>query len=253
MSDVPVTVVAGGTTGIGRATAELLLARGHRVVVLGLSDAGADAMTAELAGEELVVVAGDVTDPQVCDGVVTTAMERWGRVEGLVNCAAIRHVGTVLETDLSVWSRLFDVNVTGVFNMCRAVLPVMIRQRGGSIVNVGSASGYGGESHAAYAASKGAVLALSTSMALDHRRDRVRVNVVSPGSTRTPMNAGRDPRIDAVLAERDSVTGRINTVDDVARVIAFLLAADSGAVTGTVVDVGHFRGEPVRSVDVPPE
>lgn len=252
MTSAPVTVIAGGTTGIGRGTVELLASRGHRLVVVGLSDPGAGDFAADLAGESLVLVTGDVADPATCVDAVGAAVERWGRVDGLVNCAAIRHVGTVPETEPPVWQRVFDVNVTGVFNMCRAALPVMIGQQAGSIVNVGSASGYGGEGHAAYCASKGAVLALSMSMALDHRRDRVRVNVVSPGSTRTPMNVGRDPRIDAALADRDSVTGRINSVGDVASVIAFLLSGDSEAVTGTVVDVGHFRGEPVRAVDTSP-
>lgn len=247
---VPVTAVTGGTSGIGLATVRMLIERGHCVVALGLDDEHLEGVRGRFDSERCALVAGDVADPAASERLIATAVERWGRLTGLVTCAAVRSVGTVVDTPPEVWDRIYAVNVGGVAHACRAALAVMVAAGGGAIVNVGSASGYGGEGHAAYAASKGAVLSLSMSMALDHRHEHVRVNVVAPGSTRTAMNAGRDPRIDAAIAARSSVTGDLNTPDDVASAIAFLLSNEARNITGTILDVGYLRGEPVRRVDL---
>ena len=246
----PVTAITGGTSGIGLAIARRLVQRGHRLALLGLADRFMDAARAEFAGQPVLLVAGDVADPASSEELVERAVGRWGPLSGLVACAAARATGAVTETTVAAWERTIAVNLSGVFYACRAALASMSGTGGGSLVVIGSASGYGGEGHAAYATSKGALFSLALSMALDHRRDHIRVNVVAPGTTRTPMNAGlREPHVEAAIAARSSVTGDLSTADDVAAVVAFLLSDDARAISGAIIDVGYFHGEPFRQVE----
>lgn len=247
---IPLTAITGGTSGIGLAIAQRLLGRGHRLAILGLEDHFMDDARRQLDDEAVLFVAGDVAEPGSSEELVRRAVDRWGPLSGLVACAAARATGAVPETTPEVWERTIAVNLSGVFYACRAALGSLVASGGGSLVVVGSASGYGGEGHAAYATSKGALFSLAMSMALDHRGDGVRVNVVAPGTTRTPMNQGlRDPRVEAVIAGRSSVTGDLNSADDVASVVSFLLSDDARAISGAIIDVGYFHGEPFRRAE----
>lgn len=247
----PLTAITGGTSGIGLAIAHRLLQRGHRLAILGLEDAFMDDARRQFDPDSVLLVSGDVAEPAASEELVGRATDRWGSLSGLVACAAARATGAVPETAPEVWERTIAVNLSGVFYACRAALGTMVAAGGGSLVVIGSASGYGGEAHAAYATSKGALFSLAMSMALDHRGDRIRVNVVAPGTTRTPMNRGvRDPRAEAVIAARSSVTGDLNSADDVAAVVAFLLSDEARAISGAIVDVGYFHGEPFRRPDL---
>jgi NAD(P)-dependent dehydrogenase (short-subunit alcohol dehydrogenase family) len=256
-----VVIVTGGTFGIGKAISLTLARRGHAVVAFGLeakqiASLAQDAIPAlrdEATREGLAIdlLEADVSNSRDVARVVGFALERHGRIDALVNNAAIGPLGTVLQTDEDVWDRVFDVNLKGAFLCAKAVLPHLIRQGGGRIVMVGSGAGWGKPDMAAYAASKGGLFALAASLAYDHFHDRVRVNTVVPGGGGivSGMSLGR------VLGNADALTrnvpgtaaGRVATGEDVANAVAFLLSDDAATISGTIIDVGCFahQGGPV--------
>jgi NAD(P)-dependent dehydrogenase (short-subunit alcohol dehydrogenase family) len=261
----PVTIVSGGTFGLGQDVALELARRGHRVLAFGLARPqvsstaqGLDGLreAAVLAGlaDRIEVMEADVSSAVDVHRVVACAIERFGRIDGLVNNAAIGPLGTVLDTDEALFERILSVNVKGVYLASRAVLAYLIAQGGGSIVNIGSGAGYGKPNMAAYAASKGAVLALTMAMAYDHFHQHVRVNLAIPGGGGivSGMSVGRFGGDAEVFRQRKAagtVAGRPATGRDLASAVAFLLSEDAAAISGTVVDVGCFayQGGPVPS------
>lgn len=246
----PVAIVTGATDGIGRALVDGLLNAGYAVVGVGLDDPWADQLEQDRQGSELVVIRGDVADPELARRAVDSAVSTWGRLDALCNLAAVRPLGTIVDTGLEAWDQAFAVNVRGVYLFCRTALEVMVPRGRGAIINFGSPSGHGGEGHIAYCASKGAIQAMTLSLAMDHVRDGIRVNLVVPGSTRTGMNRGRDPKFDEAIARRWSVTGDINQPFDVAAFVLFLLSDQSPNVSGGIFHIGVVAGEPVRRIDI---
>ncbi len=263
----PVTIVTGGTYGLGLDVTIALAKAGHRVLAFGLSSpqvsSTAQGFTdlqerAESLGlsEKIKVLEADVSSAKDTQLVATTALEHFGRIDGLVNNAAIGPLGTVLSTDEALFMRILEVNLKGAYLMSRAVLPHLIAQGGGSIVNVGSGAGYGKPGMAAYASSKGGLLALSTAMAYDHFHEGVRVNVVIPGGGGivTGMSVGRFGGDVEKFTSRPSpgtVAGRPMSGADMANAIGFLLSPAAVAISGTVIDVGCFSHQggpvPIRS------
>lgn len=257
MPTQPVTLVTGGTYGIGRAVTLTLASRGHRVCACGIearqvgsaAERGIAGTAAALAaqGLEADLSEVDVSDAAQVERWVAQALRRHGRVTGLVNNAAIHPRGDVTRTDEATWERVIDVNLKGVFLTCQAAIPAMREAGGGAIVNVGSGSGWGKPELAAYCASKGGVYALTMAMAWDHLADHIRVNLVIPGGTRSGMTElGAVPAFER-LASR-TVTGRVTEPQDVANAIAFLLSDEAAQISGTVLDVGCFAlqgGRPI--------
>jgi NAD(P)-dependent dehydrogenase (short-subunit alcohol dehydrogenase family) len=253
--DAPVSViiVTGGTFGIGRAISTTLAARGHAVVAFGLdarqpmsyAENGSELLRADAraAGLAIDVHEADVSSAADVERVVAWTKAKHGRIDGLVNNAAIGPIGTILETSEELWDRVIDVNLKGTFLACKAVLPQMIAQGGGSIVNIGSGSGWGKPGMLAYAASKGGIFALGAALAYDHFHDRIRVNTVIPrGGVFTGIALGRvggDPaRFDPAVGM--TAAGRSVTPEDIARTVAFLFSADAEVLSGAVIDVGSF-------------
>lgn len=253
------TAVVTGTTGIGRAIALRLASGGARVVAFGIdaqanSDLAAEASRLKLA---IDVEACDVADPASVEHAVQKAVERLGGISILVNAAAIHPFGNVVETEPETWNRCMAINVGGVYLLARAVVPVMKKGGGGSIVNLASVQGYACQPGVvAYAASKGAIHSLTRAMALDHAADGIRVNSVSPGSIRTPMLATSAAHFAPELPTETVFTrfgaahpmGRIGTPEEVAELAAFLASDKSGFCTGSdfVIDGGLIAGIPVR-------
>lgn len=234
MTTAPVTLVTGGAGGIGAGIVEVLRAEGHLVTVVDLP-------------EHDVTVAADV------ERVVADTLAEHGRIDGLVNNAAIGPLGTILDTDEATWDRIVDVNLKGPYLMSRAVLPSMIAAGGGAIVNVGSGAGHGKPNMAVYAASKGGLFALSASMAYDHFHNRIRVNSVVPGGGGIPSGIslgrfGGSADEYAKLPHAGSVAGRPVEPADVGAAVAYLLSDAAVAVTGTVIDVGAManQGGPLK-------
>lgn len=256
-----VVIVTGGTFGIGRSITLTLSRRGHQVVAFGLDARQLSSMAgdsipslrAELKslGADAEVLEADVSDTEKVNWVVQTTIEKYGRVDGLVNNAAIGPLGNILETPEDVWDRVMSVNLKGPYLCCKAVLPHMIGQGGGSIVNVGSGSGWGKPNMFAYSASKGGIFAFSAALGYDFLHDRIRVNTVVPGGGGivTGMSLGRVGG-DIEKVKRNgpgTAAGRHATGDDLANAVAFLLSKEADAISGAVIDVGCFshQGGPV--------
>jgi NAD(P)-dependent dehydrogenase (short-subunit alcohol dehydrogenase family) len=258
---VPVVIVTGGTFGIGRAITTVLARTGHKVTAFGLETRQVSS-TAEQAipslrqelqdlGLDADLFEADVSVAADVQRIVEHTLAKHGRIDALVNNAAIGPLGTVLDTPEEVWDRVIDVNLKGMYLCCRAVLPHMIRQGRGAIVNIGSGAGWGKPNMAAYSASKGGIFALSTAIAYDHLHDGIRVNTVVPGGGGivTGMSVGRvggdAEKVKAVPP--GTAAGRAATPDDIARAVRFLLSEDADVISGTVIDVGCFahQGGPI--------
>jgi NAD(P)-dependent dehydrogenase (short-subunit alcohol dehydrogenase family) len=256
-----VIIVTGGTFGLGQGITVELARRGHQVVAFGLAQAqvsstaeGLDSVRQELekAGCQADILEADVSRAADVQRVVDHAIGRYGAIHGLVNNAAIGPLGTVLTTSEEQFEKIFDVNVKGTYLASRTALPHIIRAGGGSIVNIGSGAGYGKPNMAAYASSKGAILALTMAMAYDHFHDRVRVNLAIPGGGGivSGMSVGRmGGDVEAFVRKpaSGSAAGRAVTGRDLANAVAFLLSDEAEAISGTVIDVGCFahQGGPV--------
>jgi len=260
-SKANVVIVSGATFGIGREICFTLAEQGFRIVGFGLetpqpaslaANGLADVMAQARARKlPMDVLEADVSVRMDVERVVQFTMEKYGRVDALVNNAAIGPLGTVVDTDDALWERIINVNLRGPFLTSRAVIPIMQRQGGGSIVNVGSGAGWGKPNMAAYAASKGGLHALSSAMAYDHFRDHIRVNTVIPGGGGivTGMSLGRAGG-DVQKAARNgpgTAAGRHATPRDLANVVAFLLSDKGEVISGSVIDVGCFalQGGPI--------
>lgn len=237
MRPARVTVVTGAASGIGRATAAHLAARGDRVVVSDLPSNALDSAALEC---DATAVAADVTDAADTDHLAARVVEEHGRIDALVHCAGIEEEFVdAHEMPLDVFERTMRVNVTGSFLTARAVAKQMIAQQSGSIVLLGSILsqvGYGG--NAAYTASKGAVLQLGRALAVDWARYGVRVNVVGPGPVATPMSQESldHPVRGAWLRERIPL-GRPATPGEIASACAFLTSEESSYITGAYIPV----------------
>jgi NAD(P)-dependent dehydrogenase (short-subunit alcohol dehydrogenase family) len=223
-----VVLVTGGSSGIGRAVAELLAARGARVAVNSTDpdEAREVAVAITAAGGTALAVIGDVRDGVAMMALVHETVRDLGGLDTLVTCAGIQRFGRVTDIDEASWNEVFDVNVKGVFLAARAALPHLRRSARGAMVVVSPAQpdpGQGGL--AAYVASQGALSALVKAIAADEAVHGVRVNAVSPGSVDTPaVRVTSRPRRPAELAE-------------MAEVVAFLTSPRASFVTGEDVKV----------------
>jgi len=248
-ADTQTVIVAGGTYGIGRGIVLDLARRGWRVVAFGLSDRqpgsaaedGVEGTRAALAEAGLAgqVLDGDISDEADIARAVDAALSEGGRIDALVNNAAIRPTGSILDTAPAEFERVLMVNLKGPYLTARAVVPHMVTAGGGAIVNIGSGSGWGKANSAAYCASKGGVFALSAAMAYDHLADGIRVNTVVPGP-QTQSGIVEEMAAKGPMPKVMTASGRQTQPDDIANAVAFLLSDDAQQISGTVIDVGAF-------------
>jgi NAD(P)-dependent dehydrogenase (short-subunit alcohol dehydrogenase family) len=227
-------LVTGAGSGIGRATAEALVAAGARV-------AGLDRDGFELDG--VLALRADVADGAAVAVAVRRAGEELGGLDAVVNAAGIGAVGDVAANDDEEWHRLYDVNVLGIVRVCRAALPLLRASERGAIVNVASIAATAGlPQRVCYTATKGAVLSMSRAMAADLVADRIRVNCVSPGTVDTPwvgrlLAAADDPAAARAALEARQPMGRLAAAEEVAAAILYLATPASGFTTGSIVEI----------------
>ncbi len=242
---------AGDGIGNGRAAAILLARAGAHVVVVDRDKALGQRTVAmiEEGGGTAVVVEADVTRAADCAGIVQTALDRFGRLDLLDNNVGIGSRGTVVDETEESWRRVMQVNVDSMFLMARHVIPAMRRAGGGAIVNVSSISALRPRGLTVYSVSKGAVIALTRAMAVDHGREGIRVNCVAPGPVYTPMVYQRGMSPGARDRRRlASALGIEGTGWDIGHAVRFLLSSHARYITGhtLVVDGGTTLSAPER-------
>ncbi len=247
--DEKVAVITGAASGIGRATAFLFAREGARVVTADIDTEGGESAVAEIGrrGGEAIFVRCDVTRPDDTERLAHAGVERFRAIDILFNNAGIAGVGSIEETDEALWDRVMAVNVKGMFLATRAVAPYMIARRRGVIINMASAIALIGLARrVSYAASKGAVLAMTLSMAVDFARHNIRVNAICPGTIHTPFvdrYLGESyADVEQGLAEisRRQLMGRLGTPEDVAHAVVYVASDEAAFMTGTplIIDGG---------------
>ncbi|MGB9434311.1 MAG: SDR family oxidoreductase [Candidatus Acidiferrum sp.] len=235
-----VAVVTGGTRGIGRGIALGLAREGARIALVYRANKAAAQMALrqlQTVGADCLAVETDITQPARAEQLVKTVAERFGRLDVLVNNVGDFRWGTLAESPVEEWTSIFDSNVTTVFYMCRAALPLMRKGHWGRIINlgaVGAERAFGQAKISAYAAAKAAVVAMSRSLALEEAKNGITVNVVNPSSIDE-----KDLTLEEARKLKDAryPIGRPPTVDDVAAAVSFFASEEAEYVTGQVVNV----------------
>lgn len=238
--------MTGGGSGIGRATVEAFLEEGARVAIFDVSRKGGEAVVNELRakGFDPILFVGDVSVSADVKRMVKGAVRKMGGVDVLFNNAGILVEGTVTDVSEKDWDKIMGVNVKGVFLMSKEVVPIMLKQKKGVIVNNASCSGLVGDRNAiAYNTSKGAVVLLTKCLALDYAQKNIRANCVCPGEIETPMfhqeARSRKMPIDEYREELCAYhpIGRLGVPREVANTVLFLASDDASFVTGAAVSV----------------
>jgi meso-butanediol dehydrogenase / (S,S)-butanediol dehydrogenase / diacetyl reductase len=220
--DGRVAIVTGAASGIGRATAERLVEEGATVVAV------------DIAKDGLAETVGDVSDPAFVESLMADILERHGRLDVLANVAGILRTANTHEHSLEMWDQVLAVNLTGTFLCCRAAIPALL-ESGGNIVNVSSTAALAGHPWAAaYSASKGGVLALTRTIAVEYGQRGLRCNAVCPGSIKTPItNDFEFPEgANTDLVRRIMALDKPRGPETVAAAIAFLASDDAAHVNG---------------------
>jgi len=233
-----VAIITGGGSGIGKAIAMAFVREGAKVAITGRDSKKLDRAAAEI-GPDCLAVSADVSNAASVQKLVSATLDRFKRINVLVNNAAVLLPGTAESLSEEDFDQTFDINVKGLWLMSRAVLPHMRVAGGGSIVNIGSVlSMVGARNRVAYSASKGAVMAMTKAMALDHAAENIRVNCIAPGIVETEMVA-RFSTDENARRQRVALhpMGRFGQPAEVASAVVFLASDESGWTTGSVVTI----------------
>jgi len=246
-----VAIVTGATDGIGKAIALKFAKEGAKIMMVGRDEAkGRAALEKVREHGEATYFKADVSNSSQVKKLVDETIQKYGRIDILVNNAAIVSVGTVVNTSEEIWDQVIDINMKGVFLCCKYVIPYMQKKGGGAIVNIGSINSLMAmENEAVYDASKGGVLMLTRAIALDFAKSNIRANCICPGAIETAMlKTSLDGAPDPAKA-REWITarhpvGHLGKPDEIAEAALFLASDASSFVTGTAlpVDGGILAG-----------
>ena len=234
-----VAFVTGFGSGLGQAIAVLFAKEGAAVAGTSTTEAkGRDtAAMIESSGGKTLFRPGDVSDSKQMKALIDETVKRFGGLDIVVNSAGVRTNGSITEITEEQWDRTIDVNLKGVFVVSRLAIPEMIKRGGGVILNIGARSGMAGQAgRAAYCASKGGMITLTEAMAMDYAGEKIRVNCICPGPTRTPMVDTSTPEKLARYKTRVPV-GRIGEPEDIAHAALYLASDDASMVTAAILPV----------------
>lgn len=227
-------IVTGASSGIGKEVARHFLAKGDNVVINSLTAAKLEQVYQELgAGENLAMVAGDVSDKRTAEQLAAKAIEKFGSVDVLVNNAGIFETKPFLEVDEAYLDRFLNTNLKGTYFSTQAVIPQMLKQQDGVIINIGTPlvnHAVAGLPITAQMASKGAIQALTIQLAAEFGKDNIRVNTIAPGTIRTPMHGEH-----ADQAAGLHLLNRVGEVEDIAEMV--YTVAKSKFITGAILNV----------------
>jgi NAD(P)-dependent dehydrogenase (short-subunit alcohol dehydrogenase family) len=235
-----VMIVSGGASGLGQAAAEKFAKNGYNIVLIDINEEKGKKAEQKIRsmGVDAIFCKCDISDNEEVQKAARLTKERFGRADVLINNAGLEVRGSILQCTEEDWTRLYDINLKGMYYMTKAFAPIMIGQGKGAIVNTGSILGYRtvGE-RAAYSSSKGAIDTLTRSMAFDLATNNIRVNCVVPGAIDTPLlrgsiNDSPDPAATEKFLGSKSVFGRMGTSEEVANVMYFLASDEASFVTG---------------------
>jgi NAD(P)-dependent dehydrogenase (short-subunit alcohol dehydrogenase family) len=236
-----VTIVTGASSGIGRASAIVFAHNGAKVVVADIDEEGGKSTVSEIvkAGGKAIFVKTDVSKASDAKRCVESAVGEFGRLDCLFNNAGFNPVGTVVSTSEELWDRVLDVNLKGMFLMCKYAIPEMKKSGKGAIVCTASVDGVLAiPNEAAYIASKGGIISLVKAMALDHAKENIRVNCILPGAIRTPLYEKFMKENENFEDQADQhAMQRIGEPEEIGQVAMFLLSDVPTFVTGAIIPV----------------
>ncbi len=226
-----VAIITGGGSGIGRAAVLRFASEGASVVIADRDRAAAEAVLGEVPGAAVAV--GDVSQAADAQAITQAALDRFGRLDILVNNAGMSFTAKITDMAEADWKRVFDVNLTSMFLMCKFAIPAMARNGGGRIVNTGSGLGVviGPGGKAAYSTSKAAVIHFTKCLAVDHAAEGIRVNCVCPGPVESPMFLRNPAELRERLAQGRPLR-RLGQAEEIANAMLFFASEESSFVTG---------------------
>lgn len=240
--DGKVAIITGAGQGIGEATARKAAAEGAKVVVADINEAAAQkvAVAIDPRGNNSLAVTCDITNEESVGKMIDRVIEKFGKIDVLVNNAGITADAFFHKMTSDQWQRVVNVNLNGTYNVCRAIVPYMREQKSGKIVNVASIAAYGNVAQANYSAAKAGIIGLSRSLAKELGRYNINVNVVLPGMTLTDMVKTIPPKVMEEKTQKIFL-GRAGLPEEQANVICFLASEEASFITGVDIQVSGGR------------
>ncbi len=233
-----VIIITGGAGGIGKETAKLLAKEGAKVVIFDINEERLTEAKKEIEKYGIVeAIKADVTNFKSVSDAVNKVYEKFGKIDVLINNAGITRDGFLSKMDLEDWNKVIAVNLTGVFNTTKAVVPYMLERGEGNIISISSVVGvYGNIGQTNYAASKAGIIGMTKTWAKELGRKGIRANAVAPGFIKTEMTAKVPEKVINIMIEKTPL-GRMGEPEDVANLLLFLSSDESSFINGQVIGV----------------